>query len=287
VLLVHGGLHEPMSAARFWTNPGVTDALIVAGHRVIVPDRRWSEGATEAPVVPHTWMLEGEDLAAVLRHAGTGPALVMAGSNGCSAALRLAIDASDLVAGLVLAWPVGPRDRHLEAAFERSAAFVASQGVGAYLDELRCGVPGWASKRPGLAFGVAITTDRTARASFALLTSGGAASLIGRSAASLFSGETVRGVSDEELRGLPRRDKGRRHPARERRPVPHPCGRGWPGRPGRRAATRRRVPRVAVTGVPGGAGPLRLRTARAARRRHPADGASLAQRLTSGDGEEG
>ena len=162
VLLVHGGLHEPMSASRFWTEAGITDALVAAGHRVIVPHRRWSPGATEAAVVPHTWMLEGEDLAAVLRHAHPGPAVVLAGSNGCSAALRLAVDAGGLVAGLVLAWPVGPRDRRLEAAFERSAAFVAAEGVAAYLDELRGGVPGWASKRPGLAFGVALTTDRTA-----------------------------------------------------------------------------------------------------------------------------
>jgi pimeloyl-ACP methyl ester carboxylesterase len=200
VLLVHGGLHERMSGARFWTGPGITGALVTAGYRVILPDRRWSGGATEAPLVPHTWTLEAEDLAAVLRHLGAGPAMVVAGSNGCSAALRLAVDRSDLVAGLVLAWPVAPRDRRLEEAFERSAAFVASAGTGAYLAELGGGPR--QPRGPGLAFGVALIADHTARASFALLNGAQAASLMRRSAAGLFTGETVRGVSDDELGSL-------------------------------------------------------------------------------------
>jgi pimeloyl-ACP methyl ester carboxylesterase len=202
VLLVHGGLHERMGGSRFWTEPGITGALTTAGFRVILPERRWSGGATEAPVVPHTWTLEAEDLAAVLGCTETGPALVVAGSNGCSAALRFAVDHGDLVAGLVLAWPVAPRDRRLEAGFERSAAFVASAGADGYLDRLRTGIPGWASPGPGAAFGVALTADRAARASFALLSAAQAATLIRRSAAALFVGETVRGVSDKELRGL-------------------------------------------------------------------------------------
>jgi pimeloyl-ACP methyl ester carboxylesterase len=202
LLLGHGGLHERMNGPRFWTAPGVAGPLATAGYRVLLPDRRWSGGATEAPVAAHTWTLEAEDLAGVLRHAGAGPALLVAGSNGCSAALRLAVDQPDLVAGLVLAWPVAPRDRLLEAAFERSAAFVASAGPVAYLDELRAGVPAWESPRPGLAFGVALTTDEAARATFPLLSGGQAASLMRRSAADLFAGETVRGVTDEELRSV-------------------------------------------------------------------------------------
>jgi pimeloyl-ACP methyl ester carboxylesterase len=202
VLLVHGGPHERMGGSRFWTEPGISGALITAGYRVILPDRRWSGGATEAPVVPHTWTLEAEDLAAVLGCTETGPALVVAGSNGCSAALRLAVDHGDLVAGLVLAWPVAPRDRRLEAGFERSAAFVASAGADAYIDRLRTGIPGSASPGPGAAFGVALTADRAAKASFALLSAAQAARLIRLSAAALFVGETVRSVSDKELRGL-------------------------------------------------------------------------------------
>jgi pimeloyl-ACP methyl ester carboxylesterase len=199
VLLVHGGLHERMTGSRFWTEPGITGGLVTAGYRVILPDRRWSGGSTEARVVPHTWSLEAEDLAAVLRHLGAGPALVVAGSNGCSAAVRLAFDRSDLVAGLVLAWPVAPRDAPLAEAFERPAAFVASAGTGAYLDE----VGGLQEPRgPGLAFGVALIADRTARESFALLNGTQAASLMRRSAAGLFTSETLRGATDDELRGL-------------------------------------------------------------------------------------
>jgi pimeloyl-ACP methyl ester carboxylesterase len=180
-----------MAGSRLWTEPEITCEVVTAGYRVILPDRRWSGGATQAPVVPHTWSLEAEDLAAVLRHLGAGPALVVAGSNGCSAAVRLAVDRSDLVAGLVLAWPVAPRDAPLQEAFERSAAFVASAGTGAYLDEVGGGLQ--EPRGPGLAFGVALIADRATRESFALLNGAQAASLMRRSAAGLFSGETLRG----------------------------------------------------------------------------------------------
>lgn len=204
VLLVHGGLHEQMDAGRFWVAPGVAGSVAAAGYRVLLPDRRWSGGATTAPVSEHTWALEGADLAAVLRHASAPPALVVAGSNGCSAALRLALDQPELVAGLVLAWPPLREDRWLWEAFERSADFVASAGPGAYLDALRTrGVPGWRERRPGLAFGVALTRDQSARSSFARLGPASAATLLRGSGRSLLAGGTVRGCSDQELRSIP------------------------------------------------------------------------------------
>ena len=87
VLFVHGGLRERMDGRRFWAAPGVAGAVAAAGYCVLLPDRRWAGGGTTAPVTEHTWALEGGDLA-VLRHAGAAPALVVAGSNGCSAAAR-------------------------------------------------------------------------------------------------------------------------------------------------------------------------------------------------------
>ncbi len=140
----------------------------------------------------------------MLRHASATPALVVAGSNGCSAALRLALDQPELVAGLVLAWPPLREDRWLREAFERSADFVASAGPGAYLDAPHSrGVPGWRERRPGLPFGVALTLHQSARDSFARLGPARAAALLRASGRSLLAGGTVRGCSDRELRSIP------------------------------------------------------------------------------------
>jgi pimeloyl-ACP methyl ester carboxylesterase len=203
VLLVHGGLHERTDAARFRVAPGVAGAVAGAGYRLLLPDRRWLGGATTAPVREHTWPLEGDDLAAVLRHAGAAPALVVAGSNGCSAALRLALDRPGLVAGLVLAWPPLREDPWLREAFGHSAALVAAAGTHAYLDLLRDqGVPGWGERRPGLAFGVALETDPLARDSFERLDTAAATARVCASGHALLAGETVRGARDQELRSL-------------------------------------------------------------------------------------
>jgi pimeloyl-ACP methyl ester carboxylesterase len=196
VLLVHGGLHECMDAERFWVAPGVAGAVSAAGHPVLLPDRRWMGGATSAPIAVHTWPLEAGDLAAVLRHAGPRPALVVAGSNGCSAALRLALDHAALVAGLVLCWPVPGRATargRLAAAFERSAVFLAASGTEAYLREVA---------RNGGAFATALLHDERARASFLELDGERAAGVVRASARALLGGETVRGAADEELRRL-------------------------------------------------------------------------------------
>jgi pimeloyl-ACP methyl ester carboxylesterase len=96
ILLVHGGLREPMDAERFWARPGIVAGL--SGFDVRAPDR-----LVDAP----DWDAEAEHLAALL----PGPAAVIAGSNGCSAAVRLAIRKPGLVTRLVLAWPATPRPR--------------------------------------------------------------------------------------------------------------------------------------------------------------------------------
>jgi pimeloyl-ACP methyl ester carboxylesterase len=206
VLFVHGGLHDLMDAQRFWEAPGVAGAVAAAGYRVLLVDRRWTGGSTSAPVATHTWRLEAGDLAAVLRHAGAWPALVVGGSNGCSAAARLGLDDAALVAGLVLCWPVAGQalahDR-LAADFERSAAFLAVAGPQAYLEELRLhGLPRVLEGRPGLAFGAALLRDARARASFLKLDGAQAARLVRASAQALLGGETLRGVADAELRRL-------------------------------------------------------------------------------------
>ena len=93
-MLVHGGLYEPMDAAAFWVRPGIMDGLSQRGLTVIAPNR--IEG-------PTSWAEEAAHLVAL--NTLEGPAHVVAGSNGCSAAVRLAIDHPDVVASLVLCWP--------------------------------------------------------------------------------------------------------------------------------------------------------------------------------------
>ena len=102
VLLIHGGLGEDMDAARFWTRPGITDGLRAAGFEVQAPDRDTSPGSWEAAA-----------------HAVAGdltkPVSVVAGSNGVSVAVRLAIQHPGLVRGIVLAWPATAGDARVDA----------------------------------------------------------------------------------------------------------------------------------------------------------------------------
>jgi len=95
LLLIHGGLWEDMDAERFWRLPGVTGGLERRGFTVIAPDR--------PPRAP-SWAAEAEHLASFLP--GT-PVTVVAGSNGCSVAVRLALAHPEAMSGLVLAWPAG------------------------------------------------------------------------------------------------------------------------------------------------------------------------------------
>ncbi|WP_100840290.1 alpha/beta hydrolase [Kitasatospora fiedleri] len=105
LVLVHGGLwDEPVDAAVFWDRPGVTAGLRAAGADVLAPDRAMRAGS---------WAAEAEHLAAALPDGP--PVVLVAGSNGCSAALRLALAAPGRVRSLVLAWPATAGDERLDA----------------------------------------------------------------------------------------------------------------------------------------------------------------------------
>ncbi len=103
VVLVHGGLWEELDAERFWRRPGISAGLMAAGFRVSAPDR---------PRRPASWPTEARQLAGLLPDR---PAVIIAGSNGCSAAARLAVDAPDRVHRLVLAWPATAGDPGVDA----------------------------------------------------------------------------------------------------------------------------------------------------------------------------
>jgi pimeloyl-ACP methyl ester carboxylesterase len=96
VLLVHGGLWGDEDSGFFWERPGVISGL--SEHvEVLAPDR---------PARAASWGDEAEHLARSL----VRPAVVVGGSYGCSAAVRLAVSRPELVERLVLAWPATAGD---------------------------------------------------------------------------------------------------------------------------------------------------------------------------------
>jgi pimeloyl-ACP methyl ester carboxylesterase len=201
-LLVHGGLFDPMDGARFWIAPGVADDLAAAGYRVLTPDRRYGVGRTTSDFRAHNWDIEAADLAAVLVATGGTPAHVVAGSNGCSAAIRLALTRPDLVRSLTLCWPTALDNAALLAQFERSAAFIEESGPDGYLAELRAhGLPRPGEARPGFPYGAALLRDARLAASF-VAQSPAAAETLRASAAALLPGELLRGVSHADARRL-------------------------------------------------------------------------------------
>lgn len=103
VVLVHGGLYDDpaMTGADFWVTTGIANALSKAGVEVIVHER---------PVEPASWRDEGAALAVTIEQAGHQRVAVVAGSNGCSAAMRLALDRPELVARTMLCWPATAGD---------------------------------------------------------------------------------------------------------------------------------------------------------------------------------
>jgi pimeloyl-ACP methyl ester carboxylesterase len=114
VLLVHGGLGDDMDAARFWALPGVTAGIRREGFTVLAPNRLHR---------PPGWGAEADHLAAFLPEQ---PVAVVAGSNGCSAAVRLALAFPNRIARLLLAWPATAGDITVDS---RTRAGLAALGA--------------------------------------------------------------------------------------------------------------------------------------------------------------
>ena len=103
IVLVHGGLYDDpaMTAADFWVSTGVAGALAKSGVEVIMHER---------PNEPTSWVEESAALAATIEAAGHQRVALVAGSNGCSAAMRLVLDRPELVARTMLCWPATAGD---------------------------------------------------------------------------------------------------------------------------------------------------------------------------------
>lgn len=131
VFLVHGGLWEAMDAEAFWGTTGITDGLSAAlapeGMDVLAPDRPQRDSAWHVEVAAL-----GEQLAK-----RPGPVRIVGASNGCTAAVLLALRFPELVDRLLLAWPATGGDA---AANERAHAGMVQRGCPpAAADELLAG----------------------------------------------------------------------------------------------------------------------------------------------------
>lgn len=109
-VLVHGGLWEDMDADRFWVRPGIVAALEARGVPVLAPDR---------VVHPRSW---AEEVAHLLRLLPAEPGTLVGGSNGCSVAARIAVDAPHRVRRLVLAWPATAGDSRIDTRYREIGA---------------------------------------------------------------------------------------------------------------------------------------------------------------------
>ncbi len=100
---MHGGLYdEPAVTGQwFWVETGVAPMLARRKVEVVVHER---------PREPTSWADEAAALAATIEGAGHERVALVAGSNGCSAALRLMLDRPELIARAMLCWPATAGD---------------------------------------------------------------------------------------------------------------------------------------------------------------------------------
>jgi pimeloyl-ACP methyl ester carboxylesterase len=104
LVLIHGGLWEDgMDAERFWATPGIVAGLQRRGFEVLAPAR---------PLRAPSWAAEADHLAPTLPDR---PVTLVAGSNGCSVAVRLALVRPDRIERLLLAWPPSAGDPVVDA----------------------------------------------------------------------------------------------------------------------------------------------------------------------------
>jgi hypothetical protein len=120
VVLLPGGLYEDMDAARFWEEPGVISELESHGLEVLLVDRLPR---------PMSWEQDAAAAAVKIADAGLDGTSVVAGSNGCSTAVRLALDHRHLVSRLILCWPATAGDEHVDVHARRVIASQAGAAV--------------------------------------------------------------------------------------------------------------------------------------------------------------
>ena len=132
VVLLHG-----LTATRRYVVMG-SRALERSGHRVVAYDAR-GHGASTGPEDPHAYDYDDlvDDLRAVLDDRGIDRAVLAGASMGAHTAVRLALDAPERVAGLVLATPAFDPEEDREAGLARWDALsegLRSGGVDGFVE---------------------------------------------------------------------------------------------------------------------------------------------------------
>lgn len=85
-------------------------------YHVVLPDHRGT-GQSSRPADGHTMTQNAQDMAAVLRHAGVGPAHIVGSSAGGAIAQIMALDYSDLVRTVTLSSSFGRADAYMHREF--------------------------------------------------------------------------------------------------------------------------------------------------------------------------
>ncbi|HZE40813.1 MAG TPA: hypothetical protein VE172_18585 [Stackebrandtia sp.] len=114
IVLLHGGLWEPMDADGFWHRTGIAAGLTRRGLEVVAPDRLARAAS---------WDAEVEHLAPLLPR---GPSVLLGACNASGLAVSLARRFPTRVSKVVLAWPLTAGDADRDA---RVAARIAAEGL--------------------------------------------------------------------------------------------------------------------------------------------------------------
>lgn len=103
IVLVPGGLYDdpPMTGAEFWGASGTATALSAAGVQFSIHER---------PTSPRSWAEEASALADTIDRTGHDRVALVAGSNGCSVALRFLLDHPGRSPRTMLCWPATAGD---------------------------------------------------------------------------------------------------------------------------------------------------------------------------------
>lgn len=199
IVLIHGGLLEPMDANRFWVATGIVDSLVRSGFRVIIYDRRFSGGKTVAPMGVHSWDIEAADISAVTTATNDRRVHIIAGSNGVSAAIRFATVYPNRVCSLTLCWPTPPDNEPLHDGFQEAHSLVATHGTSAYIDAVR-GPSGDVNQ--WLPFQHVLVQKDAVTERFRCTAPNDAANIFTRCDELLLTSDVLRGVSSEDLEAL-------------------------------------------------------------------------------------
>lgn len=119
-ILIPGGLYEDVGAVQFWVGPGIVQGLQDAGINARPFDRLRS---------PRSWEEDADELLQAIRASYTQPVVLVAASNGCSTAVRVAVDHPDLVRKLILCWPATADDLEVDKFHRDMITATAGRGV--------------------------------------------------------------------------------------------------------------------------------------------------------------